>query len=166
MQIIDQSQFSHFLLRCLQSCITKFLISFPNNVLYDHQYGFGKGRSTQHAIYTLADKITKSQEMEDIVIAILIDLKEAFDTVDEILLQKLYPFGIRGSMLKWVKGYSSHRTQYVVFDSEKSANDSIKCGVLQGSILGPLFFIRSVNIYVTFPLYFSRYYSLMTLMYC
>ena len=35
-----------------------------NNVLYDYQYGFRKGRSTQQAIIrsTLVDRITKSQE--------------------------------------------------------------------------------------------------------
>ena len=48
-------------------------------------------------------------------------------------------------MLKWFKGYLSHRTQDVVFDSEQSATDSIKCGVPQESILGPLLFIRSFN---------------------
>ena len=68
--------------------------------------------------------------MGDIVIAILIDLKKAFDTMDhKILFRKLYAYGIRGNMLKWFKGYLSHRTQYVVFDGEKSDTDSIKCGV-------------------------------------
>ena len=117
-----------------------------HNVLYDHQYGFRKGRSTQHAIITLVDKITKSQDMGDIVIAILIDLKKAFDTVDhKILLRKLNAYGIRGNMLKWFESYLSNRTQYVVFDGEKSDTNSIKCGVPQGSILGPLLFILSVN---------------------
>ena len=49
------------------------------------------------------------------------------------------------NMLKWFESYLSHRTQYVVFDGEKSDNDSIKCGVRQGSILGPLLFILSIN---------------------
>ena len=48
-------------------------------------------------------------------------------------------------MLKWFESYLSHGTQYVVFDGEKSDTDSIKCGVPQGSILGPLFFILSIN---------------------
>ena len=48
-------------------------------------------------------------------------------------------------MLKWFKSYLSHRTQYVVFDGEKSDTDSIKCGVPQGSILGLLLFLLSVN---------------------
>ena len=62
---------------------------------YDHQYGFRKGRSTQHTNITFVDRITKSQNMWDLVIAILIDLKKALDTVDHnILLRKLYAYGI------------------------------------------------------------------------
>ena len=62
-----------------------------NNILHDHQYGFRKGGSTQQAIITVVDKITKSQDIGDIVITLLIYLKEAFDTIDHrILLSKLF----------------------------------------------------------------------------
>ena len=124
------------------------LLSFisDNNILYDHQYGFRKGRSTQQAIITLVDKITKSQDIGDIVITLLIDLKNAFDTIDHrILLRKLYSYGIRGSMLKWMESYLTDRSQYVVFNGKVSETRSIECGVPQRSILGPLLFIISVN---------------------
>ena len=81
-----------------------------------------------------------------IVITLLIDLKKAFDTIDHrILLRKLYSYGIRGSMLKWMESYLTDRSQYVVFDGKVSQTRGIKCGVPQGSILGPLLFIISVN---------------------
>ena len=116
-----------------------------NNVLYDHQYDFRKGRSTQEAIITLVDRITKSQDIGDIVIALFIDLKNAFDTIDHrILLRKLYSYGIRGSMLKWFESYLTARPHDVVFDGEASETHDVKCGVPQGSILGPLLFILSV----------------------
>ena len=81
------------------------LINFitDNNILYDHQYGFRKCRSTQQAIITLVDKITKSQDIGDIMITLLIKLKKALDTIDHrILLRKLYSYSyeIRVSMLK------------------------------------------------------------------
>ena len=116
-----------------------------NNVVYDHQYGFHKGRSTQQNIITL-DRITKSQDIGDIVIALFIDLKKAFDTIDHrILLRILYSYGIRGSMLKWFSSYLTARSLYVVFDGETSETHDVKCGVSQGSILGPLLFILLVN---------------------
>ena len=48
-------------------------------------------------------------------------------------------------MLKWRESYLSHRTQYVLFDGEKSDTDSIKCGVSQEYIIVPLLFVLSVN---------------------
>ena len=135
--------------------------------MYDHQYGFRKIRYTQHAIITLVGRITKSQDTEDIVIAILIDQKKAFDTVDyKILLRKLYAYGIRGKLLKWFKSYLSNRTQYVVFDGEKSDTNSIKCGVPQRSIVGTLLYILSVNDICNVSLHYClRFYLLMTLVY-
>ena len=120
-----------------------------NNVLYDHQYGFRNGRSTQQAIIIHVEKIIKSQDIGNIVIALFIDLKKAFDAIDhQILLRKLYSYGIRGSMLKWFESYLTTRSQYVVFDGEASETHGVKCGVPQGSILGPLLFILSVTIFV------------------
>ena len=60
-------------------------------------------------------------------------------------IRQLYSYGIRGSMLKWMESYLTDRSQYVVFDSKVSETHGIKCGVSQGSILGPLLFIISVN---------------------
>ena len=67
----------------LSGLIMRFTIMrCTNNILYDYQFGFRPGHSTQQAIITLIDKITKSLDNGDIVISLLIDLKKAFDTVD------------------------------------------------------------------------------------
>ena len=120
-----------------------------NNVLYDHQYGFRKGRSTQQAIITLVARITKSQDIGDIVISLFIDLKKAFDTIDHrILLRKLYSYGIRGSMLKWFESYLTARSQYVVFDGEASETHGVKCGVHKDLFLGLYFLFYRLTISV------------------
>ena len=69
----------------------------------------------------------------------LIDLSKALDTVDyNILLKKIEINGSVGINLKWFKNYLDNREQCIQINDEEKANLLlIKCGVPQGSILGP-----------------------------
>jgi len=73
----------------------------------------------------------------------LLDLSAAFDTVDhELLLQRLErQFGLCGTVLQWVRSYLSGRTFRVVYSDVMSFIVYVMCSVLQGSVLGPPFFI-------------------------
>ena len=57
----------------------------------------------------------------------------------------MYAYGIRGNAFKLLKSYLTGRIQYVIYDGVQSVTLPIKCGVPQGSILGPLLFICSMN---------------------
>ena len=62
-----------------------------------------------------------------------------------ILFDKLEHYGIRGLPLQWIKSYLTNRLQFVQFNDHCSTSKPIACGVPQGSILGPLFFLLYIN---------------------
>ena len=75
-----------------------------------------------------------------------LDFSKAFDTHDrEILFAKLEHYGIRDVALKWIKNCFFCRQQFVQFNEACSTTQTIKCGVPQGSILGPLVFTLYIN---------------------
>ena len=72
----------------------------------------------------------------------LLDLSAAFDTIDHnILITRLSSwFGIHGSVLSWFKSY--HLAPFVLNVITTSIPFILFfCGVLQGSVLGPLLFV-------------------------
>ena len=126
----------------------KRLISFIEQyeILYCYQFGFRKKYSTSMALIHLVNKITIAIDCKEITAGVFLDLSKAFDTIDhDILFAKLEHYGICGLALKWIKSYFSNRKQFVQFNRTCSSQQTIKCGVPQGSILGPLFFILYIN---------------------
>ena len=135
---------SKILERIIYNRLFEFLDKFK--VLSDQQYGFKPKHSTCMAILNLIDKIACDLDTGKIAVGLFIDLSKAFDTIDHnILLDKLYRYGIRGIAFKLMQSYLKNRKQFVSIDNNNSSMTTVKCGVPQGSILGPLLFIIYIN---------------------
>ena len=76
----------------------------------------------------------------------MLDLSAAFDTLDhEIMIDRFATtFGCSGFILRWFRSYQSERSQSIAIDEFVSAPSTLKYGVPQGSVLGPVMFAMYV----------------------
>ena len=84
--------------------------------------------------------------MKVISCSLFLDLSKAFDCCDhEILLDKLYHYGIRGVSHKPFSNFLHNRMQCTQIGAFKSSYKRISCGVPQGSVISPLLFLIYIN---------------------
>ena len=94
----------------------KFLTE--KKILYLKQFGFRKNFSTGHAIINLIDNIKDAIDKKKCACRLFIDLRKAFDKVDhEILLKKLWHYGIRGLANDWFKSYLTKCNTFQLMES-------------------------------------------------
>ena len=81
------------------------------------------------------------------VMLLLLEMSEAFDTVDHSILLSILStsFGISGKALAWFRSYLHNRNQFISNDSYRSTNRPLTCGVPQGSVLGPILYLMYVS---------------------
>lgn len=114
------------------------------NILIDDQYGLRTNHSSSLALVDFYDKISLALDCKEFASGAFIDLSKAFDTVSHFF-DKLQHYGLCGLALDWVKRNFHQRSQFVEFNGHRSLPEIVRCGVPQGVILVPLFFIIYVN---------------------
>ncbi len=116
------------------------------NLLSKSQSGFRKNHSCETALVSMLDKWIKALNEGKFVGVIMIDFRKAFDLVDfDILIRKLKIYKCSDHTINFFKSYLYDRKQVVNLNGVLSEEAEIKCGVPQGSILGPLLFLLFIN---------------------
>ena len=70
--------------------------------MYQYQFGFRKGYLTEQTILEITDTLKKALDKYMVTCGLFLDFSKAFDTVNhDILLLKLYNYGVRGTPSKW-----------------------------------------------------------------
>ena len=117
-----------------------------HNLYHNLQSGFRSQHSCHTALSALCDMWLSAVDRSEIVGAVFLDFKKAFDLVDQsILQQKLQVYLNNSSVIPFFHSYHSDRSQYVCVNGKLSAVGAILTDVPQGSILGPLPFCIFIN---------------------
>ena len=108
-----------------------------HNILYIFRSEFRKNHSTDFCLSHLTDTISKGFDF---------GLLNAFDTIDHNkLLLKMSLLWFSREAIDWHKSYLSSRKFHVNFHNKFSTSSDLRCGVPQGSIIGPLLFLMYIN---------------------
>ena len=117
-----------------------------NDHLFLNQSGFRALHSVVTCLLNSTDDWYVNMDKGRYTANIFIDLKKAFDTVDhDILLAKLRKYGTENLELTWFTSYLTNRKQFCKVNGVFSKTEDIRCGVPQGSCLGPLLFLIYIN---------------------
>ena len=119
-----------------------------NNLLNPHQSGFRPDDSCVHQLLSITYDIYKSFDPNHSleVRGIFLEMSKDFDRVwHEGLLFKFKHLGLSGKYYGLIKSFLRNRHQGVVLNGQSSWWYSIKAGVPQGLILGPLFLLVYIN---------------------
>ena len=99
--------------------------------------------SCETALVRFHNDILVAIDKRQCVMLLLLVLSAAFDTVDhDILLTRLHSkYSISGIALEWFRSYLTNRSQFALIEGCRSQSRELKCGVSQGSVLGPILYV-------------------------
>ena len=94
-----------------------------NEVLYTNQFGFRKKHSTNNALIDNTEKIRDLLDKKLFTCGIFIDLQKTFHTVyQEVLLDKLHYYSIKGTANNWFNTFLKNRYQFTDIKENSSKN--------------------------------------------
>ena len=130
----------------IYSSVSHHLTQYNIYILRTERHGFRSGRSCESqlliTIHDLAQNLDEGKQTD----VILLDFTKAFDKVPHNrFCCKLSLYGIRGSLLLWIKNFLTGRTQQVVVNGRISGHTEVTSGVPQGSVIASLFFLLYIN---------------------
>ena len=83
-------------------------------IIFEHQFGFQKNKSTPSSIFDLYTRIVNTLDKGNYVSSVFLDFAKPYDTVNHaILIAKLENYGKRGPVKDWFESYLNNRKQVV-----------------------------------------------------
>src|SRR5579871_1788161 len=140
------------LLECLGKVVEKVVATKISNfceakkTLHEGQFGCRKNRSTHDALLQLMAFVEKAWREKQIAGAIFMDVKGAFDGVNQKkLVQILIGIGLSQNLVRWVASFLQGRRAQLIIDGHECPLRDISAGLPQGSPVSPILFIVYIH---------------------
>jgi hypothetical protein len=84
--------------------------AFKENPMHEYQFGFVKGRSTEHALSATVNEIEKGLHEKEFFVATLLDIKGAFDNINpSAIIKVMKKQGVRQKVCNMYHQYLTNR---------------------------------------------------------
>lgn len=131
-----------------EKVVKKRVLNFvaEHKILINEQFGFRNQHSTQMQLGRLVSNITENFNLRKHTGMLLVDLRNAFDTVwHSGLIFKLMSYGFPDHLIRLIHAYLKDRRFFVQLGEDQSELKLMVNGVPQGSVLGPILFSLYIN---------------------
>lgn len=146
------------LLSCLgkvvERAVATWIASFceTREIFHRGQFVCRQGRGTSDAVAQLVTKVENAWVKNRTALALLLDVKGAFDRVNKKqLLNRMVQVGMAGNIVHWVDSFLSDRRAMLVIDGRTGETHGIQAGLPQGSPVSPVLFILSISAIFQWP---------------
>ena len=113
-----------------------------NNLIRSHQFGFRHHHSTIDQVYRITNVIESALEKRQVCSAVFLDISQAFDKVWHLGLLYKLRCHLPSSYCDLLESYLTDRFFRIKQDDVYSNLQIIQSDVPQGSILGPILYLR------------------------
>ena len=136
------------LITIFEKVLRNFMVTYmeTHGLFNPSQHGFRLGRSCLIKLIAHYDTILELLANGQNVVVIYIDFAKVSHKVDfNVTLKKIHDLGITGKIGYWIQSFLVNRFKTVLVNNAQSKKVTVKSGVPQGSVPGPLLFLILIS---------------------